>query len=192
MTVVGITGPSEGLSLTQERFVADTTLDFLLDHEPPVDEFVSGCAEFVDSIGVYAAERARVPSIVLTVPLVSKATRPGHILLPSNYESLRFYLEDGAGRAEARDNLFVARGTFSVLFGKPGKNASEGYMKRNDLTVSLIGELLAFPRTSEEERRSGTWAAIRRARKKRIPVHFFPLDGSSPWVEDGAGAGLLF
>lgn len=59
-----------------------------------------------------------------------------------------------------------------------------GYMIRNDRLVYHADILLAFPATSEEEKRSGTWATVRRARKKGIPIYFYPLDGSDPWKEN--------
>lgn len=57
-----------------------------------------------------------------------------------------------------------------------------GYMVRNDALVAACDVLLAFPKTSEEEQRSGTWATIRRARKAEKPVWMYPLDGSGPWI----------
>lgn len=60
------------------------------------------------------------------------------------------------------------------------------YMDRNDVLVARAEVLLAFPKTRFEERRSGTWATIRRARKAKVPVWAYPLDGSAPWVEDYA------
>jgi predicted Rossmann fold nucleotide-binding protein DprA/Smf involved in DNA uptake len=52
-----------------------------------------------------------------------------------------------------------------------------GYMKRNDELVAQCDVLLAFPRSAEEELRSGTWATIRRARKAGKEVRLFPLLG---------------
>lgn len=43
------------------------------------------------------------------------------------------------------------------------------YMKRNDDIVKASNALLAMPHGPEEVR-SGTWATIRRARKKGIPI----------------------
>jgi hypothetical protein len=50
-----------------------------------------------------------------------------------------------------------------------------GYMPRNDRTVELADELHAFPETPVPVLRSGTWATIRRAERKGIPVIFHPL-----------------
>lgn len=52
------------------------------------------------------------------------------------------------------------------------------YMQRNDRIIALSDILLAFPKTEIEELRSGTWATIRRARKKGIPVFIYPVGGS--------------
>jgi hypothetical protein len=44
--------------------------------------------------------------------------------------------------------------------------------------------IVAFPSSPREQRRgSGTWATIRRARKMRLTIAVFPLDGSEPWLE---------
>jgi hypothetical protein len=58
-----------------------------------------------------------------------------------------------------------------------------GYMKRNDRIVFHSDILFAFPKTSIEQKRSGTWATVRRARRKGIPIFFFPLNGAKPWQE---------
>jgi len=58
-----------------------------------------------------------------------------------------------------------------------------GYLKRDDALVRYCNVLAAFPRTSNEERRSGTWATIRRARKAGRFIMVFPLDNSTPWRE---------
>lgn len=50
------------------------------------------------------------------------------------------------------------------------------YMDRNDQLVAWSDDLTAFPRTSIEELRSGTWATVRRAQKKGIPVTIIPLN----------------
>lgn len=52
------------------------------------------------------------------------------------------------------------------------------YMQRNDRIVELSDILIAFPKAETEELRSGTWATIRRARKKGIPVFIHPVGGS--------------
>lgn len=51
------------------------------------------------------------------------------------------------------------------------------YMKRNDVIVDLIDALIATPR-GPEKLRSGTWATVRRARKKGIPIYIIWPDGS--------------
>lgn len=49
------------------------------------------------------------------------------------------------------------------------------YMARNDRLVELCQLLLAFPSTASEVQRSGTWATVRRARKRDIRVDIRPL-----------------
>lgn len=55
---------------------------------------------------------------------------------------------------------------------------SATYMARNDLTITKLDILLAFPMTNEEEVRSGTWATIRRARKAGKKVRYYPLENA--------------
>jgi hypothetical protein len=56
-----------------------------------------------------------------------------------------------------------------------GGSAAESYMIRNDELVRAADRLVAFPRVAREEKRSGTWATIRRACKAEVPVTVFPL-----------------
>lgn len=53
------------------------------------------------------------------------------------------------------------------------------YMLRNDGLIKYADTLIAFPRSAIEERRSGTWATVRRARKAGIPVEIHALDTCS-------------
>lgn len=52
-----------------------------------------------------------------------------------------------------------------------------GYMARNDATADEASCLIAYPPTGTEELRSGTWATIRRFKKRDKPVTIVPLDG---------------
>ena len=63
-------------------------------------------------------------------------------------------------------------------------------LDRNEFMLDLFPDddrkVVAFPGTSSELMRgSGTWACVRQARKRDLPIHVFPLDGSDPWVENG-------
>lgn len=51
-------------------------------------------------------------------------------------------------------------------------------LNRNCTMVDLCDLLLGFPRLFEEERRSGTWHAIRYAKKKNKPLIIVWPDGS--------------
>jgi hypothetical protein len=51
------------------------------------------------------------------------------------------------------------------------------YMERNQHIVDCADVLIATPSTSVEQLRSGTWATIRRARRKEIPVYLVHPDG---------------
>jgi hypothetical protein len=52
------------------------------------------------------------------------------------------------------------------------------HLARNRQIVDETAELIATPRGSKEELRSGTWACIRYARKAGRPVHIVWPDGS--------------
>lgn len=64
-----------------------------------------------------------------------------------------------------------------------------GYLKRDDALVEFCTTLAAFPRSSEEYLRSGTWATVRRARKAKRIIMVFPLDGSEAWLENPTDPG---
>lgn len=53
---------------------------------------------------------------------------------------------------------------------------AEDYLDRNREMVDGADVLIAFPKTAEEETRSGTWATIRYARKVGVEVHLYPLE----------------
>jgi hypothetical protein len=78
------------------------------------------------------------------------------------------------GRADCRWNRDLRR-EFEVRYGPERSTTGATYMARNDLLVRYADELYAFPWTSDEEGRSGTWATIRRARKASVPIKMFPL-----------------
>jgi hypothetical protein len=51
-------------------------------------------------------------------------------------------------------------------------------LTRNRDIVNSVDLLIAFPKLMHEEQRSGTWAAIRYARKQELPVTIYWPDGS--------------
>jgi hypothetical protein len=65
-----------------------------------------------------------------------------------------------------------------VLRASAGATVAASYLNRNDFllgTDALADLLLAFPRLAVEQWRSGTWATIRRARKRGVAVAIHPL-----------------
>lgn len=52
------------------------------------------------------------------------------------------------------------------------------FLTRNHEIVRVCDQLLAAPRMEEEELRSGTWATVRFARKRMVPVILLLPDGS--------------
>jgi len=59
----------------------------------------------------------------------------------------------------------------------PKKFTSKHLLKRNKEIVDECDVLWAFPKLREEELRSGTWATIRYARKKKKPIIIIYPDG---------------
>lgn len=52
------------------------------------------------------------------------------------------------------------------------------YLDRNQDIVDEVDVLIATPGEYKEQLRSGTWATIRRARKKGIPIHIILPNGT--------------
>ena len=74
-----------------------------------------------------------------------------------------------------------------VVYAPEGRDVAESYMNRNLLLVGYPADvLIAFPRSGRERVRSGTWATVRRARKRGIEVRVSPLNGDEPWIESAA------
>jgi len=62
------------------------------------------------------------------------------------------------------------------------------YLERNKAIVQNAQALIAMPRTTDEELRSGTWSTIRYARRIKRPVLIVRPDGSlfyERWLEKG-------
>ena len=47
------------------------------------------------------------------------------------------------------------------------------YLQRNHAIVDAADVLIAMPHTVGEQQRSGTWATVRYARKRKIPIRIF-------------------
>lgn len=113
------------------------------------EAIVSGCAIGVDTRAVDAAiELWPTIEVWLTIPDA-------------------FHNEEFVARMKKRPNTKIFR-------APPGRDASDAYMKRNDLTAKKGEVLLAFP-DCDEQLRSGTWATVRRFRKLDKPIYYFPL-----------------
>lgn len=73
--------------------------------------------------------------------------------------------------------------TDALSFCNEVEEVEGGYLARNERLIEHADVLVAFPYSISEELRSGTWATVRRARKKRIPVLIAALDGTEPHYE---------
>jgi len=114
-----------------------------------VTEFTTGAAVGVDTTAHYVA-RLEHPNAYhrLCIPAA-----PHNASLYKDDENSRVILE----------------------YAPKGRSRSESYMLRNDRVVAHADILLAFPETSSEELRSGTWATVRRALNAGIGVQITPL-----------------
>lgn len=75
------------------------------------------------------------------------------------------------GKWYNQDLVLYAKQEGHNIVGVPG-----GYLKRDDALVEGADLLLAFPQSGDEVLRSGTWATIRRARKRNMTIRMKPLD----------------
>ena len=66
----------------------------------------------------------------------------------------------------------------NVIEHLPKHKESKFFLQRNRDIVNICDVLWAFPSSNEEEKRSGTWATIRYAKKKHKPTRMFYPDGS--------------
>jgi hypothetical protein len=74
--------------------------------------------------------------------------------------------------------------TRRTIAAVPGRTVFQGFkppLERNRYIVHESSLLIAAPRTCDEELRSGTWAAVRYARKCGVPIVFvLPQPGEVP------------
>lgn len=59
------------------------------------------------------------------------------------------------------------------------QRAAKGYLERNHDIVDECDHLIACPKEHQEQLRSGTWATIRYAKKKKKPMTIVYPDGNS-------------
>lgn len=68
------------------------------------------------------------------------------------------------------DAANMAAVLMDVVVHRPATSRPDAMMERNDAIVAAADVLVAAPETDREVQRSGTWATVRRARRKGIPV----------------------
>ena len=163
--IIAFTGPEEVVEDTLQEEIIRQEVQNLFPLGPT--EFVSGAAYGVDTI---AALAARDGYMDCTHRLVVPNGRHNEDLV-AKWEK---WADEDALRTDtdARIHLIQRMPT------------GTDHLARNDEMIHLADILIAFPPTAKEERRSGTWATIRRARRKGIPIHFFPLGEDDFWYEN--------
>lgn len=127
-----------------------------------VQEFTTGAAYGVDTAAFYIGKEL-FPDALHRV-CVPKGKRHNRIVVADAEPSCAVELVPGGGYRSRDDRIAYA------VELVPG-----GHLKRDDRIVYHSDVLVAFPKTRNEVMRSGTWATIRRARKKGIPVKLWPL-----------------
>lgn len=176
MSAISFTGKSGKLSKDEKKIVAEHI--GAIKGTPRI--FRNGCATGVD---IYAAECA-VRSFPDSKHLFMIPTwAPSASAPPQPCKRDR----DGMSRL---NKLAVELGVWCKWeWCSPGVGSeAKGLLRRDDILAVNCSHLLAFPRTDREEKRSGTWATIRRARKLGRGIKVVPLDGSEPWTESSVPA----
>jgi predicted Rossmann fold nucleotide-binding protein DprA/Smf involved in DNA uptake len=160
MIVISFTGVSRKLDQTDRLWIADT-----IGKLKSGDVFLSGAAEGVD---VWAAECAITQFPEARHEVVIPAwLNDGGISLPCPYDVDGV---KGLSKLASENQVELA-----IRLGPPGADHADGYMLRNDELAHGCTHLVAFPEGSKEQRRSGTWSTVRRARKLNRPVKVAPL-----------------
>jgi hypothetical protein len=158
MTVYAATGPTSHLNR-----VTTTSLVSVVLAKLPYDEisrptrFRSGGAHGIDSI--FAQEARRLwPDV------------PLEFVLPVNASYNKTLVDHMVKNDPLVTQMFVPA-------PDPDSTVSERYLARDSALVAPPTDtLLAFPYTLIEQRRSGTWATVRRARRREINILFYPLN----------------
>lgn len=146
--IVTFTGPHKPKA---PKSIIQARIEDALTMFPHATGFISGAAPYVDSMA-YRTAAYNFPSAIHT------------IYVPCDRSGEPLWHNEDVVR-DARD----AGHEVEYIYG--------GYLKRDDAMVRAADVLLAFPNSMREELRSGTWATIRRAWKRDVPVYYFPLDG---------------
>jgi hypothetical protein len=68
--------------------------------------------------------------------------------------------------------------TYETIFVSGNQTNAKLYLARNARMVELSTRMIAFPLTSKEIVRSGTWQCVRQTQKARKKIDIHPLDGS--------------
>lgn len=113
--------------------------------------------------------------------------------LAERFEPTEFHHGDCVNADENAHKLVMQDTTAKVVIHPPNNDYAQAfcsgdlyrierrqpkpYLERNRDIVDETDELLACPRSKLEQRRSGTWATIRYARKKGKPITIILPDG---------------
>lgn len=156
MMKFGITGTRKIPNVAAEEIICKE----LLSHDWEADEFTSGAAHGVDSLA------AKFVYLILPRGVVNRVVIPygdhntqcstlwaSEVIIPSAYIQENHY----------------------------DYNSSKAYRQRNKEILKHSDKLLAFPKSSKEEQRSGTWMTIRMAIKQNIPVKVIPINGDETY-----------
>jgi hypothetical protein len=65
-----------------------------------------------------------------------------------------------------------------IVVHRPKRMTSDDLLARNRDIVAAVDVLVAVPECDREQQRSGTWATVRYARAKGIPVVLLPRGGA--------------
>jgi len=170
---ISVTGAAKKLSSVEREIVFDAVASI----KGSPAKFRNGCAPGVDVLfAEYAIERFGAAEHYFMIPQWAP-----------KYNAPPQPCEKGRDRpAMSRCNKLAVELGVRVYWHwcDPGigKEAT-GLLRRDAILAVNCTHGLAFPRTSKEEKRSGTWYTIRQFRRLGRGIRIVPLDGSEPWTE---------
>lgn len=137
----------------------------------------SGAQKGVDVLAAnYALQLWQKAKHVVLIPTFCDEFREGK---PRNVVRCKYDSVAVADLVELAEELgvdLVVKDAYPGI-GKP----AAGYLRRDDMLAQNCTHMMAFPNTGTEQRRSGTWATVRRGVANRRRILVTPLNGESPF-----------
>jgi hypothetical protein len=163
MTRIAVTGP-EAISKGGHEMVHSVMPSLVAG-----TEFISGAAEGVDTLFALLA--------------YDYFPRAKHTICVPRARHNRILVEHFQALTRLNPDADI-----QILLTPVEPKSKNPHIFRDEYMISLLAGkddlLLAFPHTSKEVLRSGTWTTIRRAREADTQIFGFPLNSDKPWNEN--------